>query len=117
MNETKKTPEEILGRYTSENTTAILSECENDEGVSVVRVRKLSKALHKECNALEIPMALIYYTQEKGYEYKALLPGEFKNNGQLKDNPDNRFLKSLSAMRGFDINEIERIVIQENSES
>lgn len=61
----------------------------------------MANALYKECLRQDVPMFLAYYLEEKGYQYKALLPGECKENGHVPKE-DEKFLDFLRTVRGFD---------------
>lgn len=64
-------------------------------------IKSLIKTLQKKCAQANIPMIVTIYTKKDGYQTKCLLPGEFPDNGGVKDSQD-RFPALLCAARGFD---------------
>lgn len=65
------------------------------------KLKELSKEFFKLCEESSIPMFLAYCTQESGYQYKCLLPGEFPGKKELGDNED-KFIRFLRVVSNFD---------------
>jgi len=66
--------------------------------ITEANIESLVKDLYRECEKGHIPMFLAYYLED--YHYKAILPNELPNNGNVDKNND-KILEFLRITKGY----------------